>query len=253
MKVYISGPMSGLPNNNKEAFLEAEDRLRVAGHEPVNPYRMLSEEKQAIAAKLGAAFRSTQVYHELIEACCQEVVRCDAVLMLPGWEDSNGANKERNVAIVYEIPIFTDIDRVAPVIKWVGDPDLQPIRGYEGDAGFDLIVSQDTHIPYREFRDVPMGIYVELPPGMWAMMTGRSSTLRRRHMLVIQSIIDNGYRGPIFAGVQNMSREAEWVRAGERIAQLIPFRLEAPTLSVVRVAELSESDRGERGFGSTGA
>ena len=127
-----------------------------------------------------------------------------------------------------------------------------PTKHYEGDAGFDLICSQTTNIPYQEFVDVPCGINVQLPPGVWAMITGRSSTLRKRHLLVSQGIIDNGYRGPIYAGVQNLGSRAAVVEEGERIAQLIPFPLTAQNLQFAYVDELDESDRGEAGFGSTG-
>lgn len=140
-----------------------------------------------------------------------------------------------------------------PCIKWSGDPECEPRRGYPGDAGFDLVVERDTKVGVDQFVDVPHGVSVEMPPGVWGLLTGRSSTLRRRGLLVTQSIIDNGYRGELFAGVQHMNQGPPvQLRRGERIAQFIPFRLEAPSLRLERVAELSESDRGAAGFGSTG-
>lgn len=141
-----------------------------------------------------------------------------------------------------------------PAIKWTGDEGCEPTRSYVGDAGFDLVVEQDTTVHVDHFVDVRCGISVELPEGVWGLITGRSSTLRRRGLLVTQGIIDNGYRGELFAGVQHLGRgpKVDLVR-GERIAQFIPFRLEAPNLRLRRVAELSESDRDVSGFGSTGA
>lgn len=141
---------------------------------------------------------------------------------------------------------------IKTALKWTGDEMCAPVRNYTGDAGFDLVVSEDTFVPMGEFRDVPLGISVELPEGVWAMLTGRSSTLRRRGLLVTMGIIDNGYRGPLYAGCQNVSQAAQRVLRGERIAQLIPYRLESPDLGLTRVDELGESDRGQSGFGSTG-
>jgi dUTP pyrophosphatase len=137
-------------------------------------------------------------------------------------------------------------------ILFVGEGE-EPTKAYAGDAGFDLYCSETTEIPHGHFRDVPCGISIELPPRVWIMITGRSSTLRNRQLLVTQGIIDNGYRGPIYAGVQNLGRLPAVVEKGERIAQMIPFELTAALLRFRRVQKLSESDRGDRGFGSTGA
>jgi dUTP pyrophosphatase len=139
-----------------------------------------------------------------------------------------------------------------PVLKWSGDPECEPRRGYEGDAGWDLYVEKDMRIPVGGFADVPNGISVEMPPGMWALVTGRSSTIRKRGLLVVNGIIDNGYRGPIFSAVQNLGDKPVDVKRGERLAQMIPFRLASQGGTFERVAELSAHERGLSAFGSTG-
>lgn len=141
-------------------------------------------------------------------------------------------------------------------IRWVSDelgPELQPTRAFPGDAGFDLVVSKPVRIAIDQFVDVPCGISVQFPPGVWGMITGRSSTLRKRGLLVAQGIIDQGYRGPLYAGVKNLSGSVQEIAAGERIAQLIPFPVLADGLSFVRVERLDPHARGAQGFGSTGA
>jgi dUTP pyrophosphatase len=137
-------------------------------------------------------------------------------------------------------------------IRWTGDEKWTPKQGYPGDAGYDLFVAQDTVVPLRGFADVDCGISIELPPGTWAMITGRSSTIRRRRIHVVNGIIDNGYRGPLFAACQNMDDASITLNAGERIAQLIPFPLVSERLHLERVAALAASDRGTSAFGSTG-
>lgn len=137
-------------------------------------------------------------------------------------------------------------------IKYVGDEAHEPRRGYPGDAGFDLIASEDRRIHVGNFVDVPCGISVELPYDCWAMITGRSSTLWKRQLLVHTSIIDQGYRGPIFAGTWNLGENVQLVEKGERIAQIIPMPLTSMMLTMRKVEQLNASVRGVQSFGSTG-
>jgi dUTP pyrophosphatase len=254
MRIVLSGPMSGYPNDNRPAFDYAEQKLRRAGHEVFNPAVLATPELVAMSAEMGIAFRDTPQYHDLVDKCVTEIWfgHHDALCQLDGWEDSHGANRELKAAQDVGLTIG-NLDDFAPSIKWIGDAACAPTRVYEGDAGWDLYVAEDTVIPYRGFADVPMGIHVELPRGYWAMLTGRSSTIRNKGILVTQGIIDNGYRGPLFAGCQSLNGRQSKVERGERIAQLIPFHLSSVGLQIEEVAELSASDRGPRGFGSTGS
>lgn len=139
-------------------------------------------------------------------------------------------------------------------VKYLRETGAALKRGYFGDAGLDLEVSEDTVIPPGGFVDVPSGVAVQLPAGYWAMLVGRSSTLRKRGLLVVQGIIDNGYRGELFAGVQNLQhgRDVE-VKAGERLAQLILVPLWNGGVNYLGEGDdLSSSKRGTNGFGSTG-
>lgn len=138
------------------------------------------------------------------------------------------------------------------VCRWVGPSLCAPTRAYMGDAGWDLVVENDVKIPVDGFANVSLGIRIELPLDAWAMVMGRSSTIHKRGLLVVPAVIDSGYRGPMFAAVRNLGSEPAVVEAGQRIAQLIPFPLLAHHMLMERVETLSSSDRGERGFGSTG-
>lgn len=130
--------------------------------------------------------------------------------------------------------------------------DFSPQRQYSGDAGYDLYVSEDVEIPVGRFADIPCGIAVELPVGTWGFVIGRSSTLRKHNLMVAPGVIDNGYRGPLYAGVYNMNGEQFSAKKGMRLAQLIPFPLTAAGMIPVEVPALGSSDRGHAGFGSTG-
>lgn len=146
-------------------------------------------------------------------------------------------------------------------MKWSGPKEFAPIRHHEGDAGFDLVNAESGVVGPGQFKDISCGIKIALPYGVWAMLTGRSSTLRKRGLQVQQGIIDNGYRGEIYFGVWNLTEEPIAFKEGERLAQLIPFPLTAhhPSVSGLggnawRVPEesLGETSRGGGGFGSTG-
>lgn len=126
-----------------------------------------------------------------------------------------------------------------------------PTRGYQGDAGVDLYTSEQVTIEPGTFRDVPTGIRLGLPAGYWARITGRSSTLRKRSLLCAEGVIDNGYTGPIYAGVWNLSPLPRTIEVGERVAQLILHRIEP--LEFEQVDEVVSVDgRGSNGFGSSG-
>lgn len=125
-----------------------------------------------------------------------------------------------------------------------------PTKAHAGDAGWDLYVAEDTRVRAGEFVDVPCGVGCALPTGTWGLLTGRSSTLRNRGLLVHQGVIDEGYRGELFAGVFNLTREDVLVEAGARIAQLIVVPMHAH--AGVFVDQLRPGEREARGFGSSG-
>lgn len=127
----------------------------------------------------------------------------------------------------------------------------KPTRAYEGDAGWDLFTSREVIIPPGEFRDVHTDIAIALPSDMWCRVVARSSTARKHALIVTEGIIDTGYRGELFFGVWNMNHSSFVVPIGSRFAQLIIMEHARP-LAWVSVDELPQSQRGNRGFGSSG-
>ena len=133
-----------------------------------------------------------------------------------------------------------------------GPQHLLPSRGYSDDAGVDLYVSRDFEIGPYDFGDVPCGVKIDIPHGYWGMITGRSSTLRRRGLLVNTGVIDAGWTGELFAGVQNLTGTTARVEAGDRLAQLI--LLPAPVVGrEPEWGRVPQKARGTNGFGSTGS
>lgn len=133
-------------------------------------------------------------------------------------------------------------------------PDARlPERAYAGDAAFDLHAAVDLVIAPGERAVVPTGIALGLPPGVAALTLPRSGMAARHGITIVNApgLIDPGYRGEIQIILLNTDRHSAFaVRAGDRIAQLLLVDL--PDVALVEVAELDDTARGARGFGSSG-
>lgn len=131
------------------------------------------------------------------------------------------------------------------------DPAAQvPSKAYPDDAGFDLVCTREMWVPGGATVDVSTGIAIAMPPGWWGRIVGRSSTMRKRELLVIEGVIDAGFRGELFTCVHNPKEMSRFICAGDRLAQLL--FLPVPTVHWVERNELPASERGEHGFGSSG-
>ena len=127
-----------------------------------------------------------------------------------------------------------------------------PERAYAGDAGLDLTTCERLELAPGERAVVPTGVAVAIPEGYAGFVQPRSGLALRHGLGLVNSpgLIDSGYRGEIQVVLLNTDRERTFVaERGERIAQLVV--LPVPELSVREVGELSASERGTRGFGSS--
>jgi dUTP pyrophosphatase len=130
---------------------------------------------------------------------------------------------------------------------------LLPTRAYDGDAGLDLYALEPARIDPGERRAVRTGIAVEIPGGQAGLVLPRSGLAARHGIALVNApgLIDAGYRGEIEVLVLNTDRTSTFaVEPGDRIAQLVLVRIEAP--AVLEVDELTASERGAGGFGSSG-
>ena len=125
-------------------------------------------------------------------------------------------------------------------------------HGPEEDAGMDLHSVESVTLAPGDTKLVATGLTIELPPGFEAQIRPRSG-LALKHSITLPNspaTIDPGYRGEIRVILQNLGREAFEIHPGDRIAQMVIARYEA--VEWVEEGELSESVRGQGGFGSSG-
>ncbi len=128
-----------------------------------------------------------------------------------------------------------------------------PAYATKHSAGMDLRanLSSPLQILPGKIALVPTGIYIELPPGYEAQLRARSGFARQGIILPnAPATIDADYRGEIKVILMNLSDKPFVVNDGERIAQMVITRYEK--IEWMEVSELSPSERGEGGFGSTG-
>lgn len=124
-----------------------------------------------------------------------------------------------------------------------------PVYKTEGSAGADCFSRVDAVIKPHETKVIPLGFAVEIPNGYEMQIRPRSG-LATKGKQAIFGTIDSDYRGEVGAIIYNSSDEEFVVKKGDRIAQC----LIAPVIiaSFNAVNELSETERGNSGFGSTG-
>lgn len=98
---------------------------------------------------------------------------------------------------------------------------------------------------------VSTDIRLEIPAGYWIAIEARSST-SKQSLIIPKGVIDEGYRGELFAQVINVGALPVYISHGDRLIQLILRRNYTKDLYIKEVDELSKTERGESGFGSSG-
>ncbi|PEU21347.1 deoxyuridine 5'-triphosphate nucleotidohydrolase [Bacillus wiedmannii] len=163
-------------------------------------------------------------------------------------------------------------------VKRLHEDAVIPKYAKPGDSGFDLVAVEDVIIEPGETKVIPTGLAFEIPNGYEMQVRPRSGISRKTKLRVVLGTIDSGYRGEVGVIVDNASiieyasqprfvaavlagdgdfnitkpvkYETIKIRKGDRIAQGVLAAVGHTTFE--EVEELSESERGEDGYGSTG-
>ena len=137
-------------------------------------------------------------------------------------------------------------------IKRIHVDALLPLQANPGDAGMDLYSIETASIPSGEAKLIRTGLQIELPKGTEAQIRPRSGLALKHSVTVLNSpgTIDEGYRGEIGVIIINHGKETFIVEKSMRIAQMVIQTV--PVVQLTEVNELSQSERGSSGFGSSG-
>ena len=140
-------------------------------------------------------------------------------------------------------------------IKLLNDQAKIPTRGSSCAAGYDLYAAITEPVTIYPGTNVPVGtgIAMEIPDGFFGAIFARSGLATKRGLRPANAVgvVDSDYRGEVIVALHNDSNEAQQVLPGERIAQMVflPYRAMG---NFEVVDDLSDTSRGEGGFGSTG-
>jgi dUTP pyrophosphatase len=130
-------------------------------------------------------------------------------------------------------------------------PDAKiPHYAHYDDAGFDLFVVEGTVVKKGERVAVPTGLMMEIPEGYVGLIWDKSGLAIKHGIKTIGGVVDSTYRGEVLVGVINLSGHNYLFEKGHKIAQMIIQKKE--TMEFMEVEELTDTVRGEGGFGSTG-
>jgi dUTP pyrophosphatase len=137
-------------------------------------------------------------------------------------------------------------------VKKCGENAMVPEYKTAGAAGFDFYAAIEKEIVIKpnEWCVIPFGIAMEIPAGYELRIRSRSGTAFNHHVIAYHGLVDSDYRGQLSVMLHNSGTEEFTVKPGDRVAQGVLLRYERAVFNVVE--ELSETERGDKGFGSTG-
>lgn len=130
-------------------------------------------------------------------------------------------------------------------------PDAKiPSFALKGDAGMDLFSVEDAVIQPGQRVSCKTGIAMKIPEGYVALIWDKSGPSHKFGIKTLGGVFDSNYTGEYMIGLINLGKEDFIIEKGQKIAQVIIQKIEAP--EIVEVEELEATNRGDGAFGSTG-
>ena len=131
------------------------------------------------------------------------------------------------------------------------DPEAKlPERAHASDAGLDLFTLEEGTLERYETRVFRTGIAMAIPEGHVGLIWDKSGLATKHSLTCLGGVIDAEYRGEIMLMLANLGTEAYTITKHQKIAQMLIQKIELPVIE--EVVDLDDTERGERGFGSTG-
>jgi dUTP pyrophosphatase len=131
----------------------------------------------------------------------------------------------------------------------------EPEYAYESDSGFDLRSTEDLWIQSNDRKLIPTGLRFDIPDGYEIQVRSKSGLALKQGLMVLNSpgTVDSGYQGEVKVIIFNTTNERIKIEKGQKIAQavLCPV-VNGKWVNLIKVEEIGEKDRNDKGFGSTG-
>lgn len=124
-----------------------------------------------------------------------------------------------------------------------------PSNATSDSAGFDLYANQTISLRPNDVKKIPTGLIIQVPIGTYGRIAPRSS-MALKNLWINGGVVDRDYRGEVMIICANMSKDTYTIVKGDKVAQLICESYIHPIVSYVN--ELPPTERGSRGFGSSG-
>lgn len=130
---------------------------------------------------------------------------------------------------------------------------MLPSRAYPQDAGIDLRSPSDFCVPPHGSTVIDTGVHAIIPEGYCGLLVSKSG-LNVRNSITSTGLIDSGYTGSIKVKLYNHGDRKYWVAYGDKISQLLVIPYVAEPFKIIDGRQFSEiqTERGEKGFGSSG-
>ncbi len=135
-------------------------------------------------------------------------------------------------------------------IKKLRPDAVMPTYAHSGDAGLDMYTCEAVTVAPGERVTVSTGIAMEIPEGYVGLVWDKSGISIKGGLKTMGGVVDSPYRGEIMIGIINLSSEPYVFEKGHKVAQMVIQKKE--NVVVEEVTELSDTSRGQGGFGSTG-
>lgn len=126
---------------------------------------------------------------------------------------------------------------------------VQPNRAHDDDAGYDLFSREEKIIMPGEMAEFDTGVHMEISKGFFGQLFSKSGLMVKYGIICPGGTIDSGFNGSVHVVLLNIGRKPYMIRKGQKIVQIVIMERKAPEMELVE--ELSDSDRGSAGFGST--
>jgi dUTP pyrophosphatase len=134
--------------------------------------------------------------------------------------------------------------------KKLNENAIAPQYAHSFDAGMDLFCLENISVKPNERVQIGTGIAMEIPEGFVGLIWDKSGLSHKSGLKTVGGVVDSQYRGEIKVGMINLSKETYHFEAGHKIAQMLIQKVEQ--VDLLESDSLSDTLRGEGGFGSTG-